>query len=318
MRYWHDGSKILGKRLIRAFDAGLLSRRHVTPSGQSVWFAHCTHPGCSGEYCFTQTTKAGAATSRCPIHSKKFFVSGNGTNSATLAALGDRVIWKSTSGRKSLVAHVACGASDCGKSVAFRRNKKVYLCVRHSSWRRRHRPYEALYNSWVRGHVKRAQHRRFPLEIQISFEQFTSICERDQHCFYCGDRLARGPYNYKPKKGAHYSRAVYLDRVDPFGHYTCGNVVSACGQCNLSKNMFVSKEEMQVIALLRRGRLREAVNLIKRIGGRFEEWGEASRALTVFGIFGHKTPELALNKVSAYFESEEAAPRAAIKGAPDT
>lgn len=314
MRFWHDGYKIIGKRTSAAFDGGKLTRRHVTASGQTKWFAKCTERGCTGEYCFTQATKAGALKKKCPIHSKKFFVEGNGTSNAKLAAFGQRVLWKKREGGSGKVAHISCEVEECGKSSSFSNNRTIYRCLLHSSWRRRHRPYESIYRLWVGNQKKRSAERKFPLKVAISYDQFVHICETDKVCFYCGEELKRGPYTYKPKGGKHYSRAVLLERINPFDHYTIENVVSACGQCNLSKNLFVSMEEMQVVAALRRGRWEDVARLIQTNKQFFVDWGECSRALTVFGLFGHKTPDLARSKVSAYLEAQRKRVRRGQKG----
>jgi len=51
----------------------------------------------------------------------------------------------------------------------------------------------------------------------LSFEVFQTFW--DQPCFYCGAEL----------------RTAHLDRIDPRGAYTCGNVVSCCPACNRGK-----------------------------------------------------------------------------------
>lgn len=59
--------------------------------------------------------------------------------------------------------------------------------------------------------------------------------------FYCSGAL--------PRSG------IGLDRVDPSGGYSVGNVVPACTRCNNARGAFISSKEFKLIMNMRRIRL---------------------------------------------------------------
>ena len=73
----------------------------------------------------------------------------------------------------------------------------------------------------------------------LTFEQFSEL--RARPCFYCGGALpAFGPG---------------LDRIDNRAGYEHGNVLPACGRCNVARGALLSVDEFKIAMDARRARL---------------------------------------------------------------
>ncbi len=122
----------------------------------------------------------------------------------------------------------------CGKERArFRTNlisgkNKGCGCI---PWNIKTRPYEAIYNVFLRNAAK---DNRF---IDLTFEQFLKFTEISE-CHYCGLEItwAKSSTN---KNGNNYN----LDRKDNTVGYTFSNCVVCCARCNRAKSNHFTYEE---------------------------------------------------------------------------
>jgi hypothetical protein len=91
------------------------------------------------------------------------------------------------------------------------------------------RPYESLYNRFVRTNEKRN------VEVSVTYEDFLRMTEWDQ-CHYCSSAL-----NWK---GQGYN----IDRADNEIGYTLANCIPCCSKCNTGKsNMFTRLQWQQLV-----------------------------------------------------------------------
>ncbi len=112
------------------------------------------------------------------------------------------------------------------------------------------RPYEALYNQFVRTVKKSKKH------SSISYEDFLQFTHQKE-CFYCGKKISWLKYTTKSS-----SRAYHLDRKDNSLGYSVENCVVCCAICNRLKSDMFSFDEMCLLSpVLKRIQYnREALN----------------------------------------------------------
>ena len=117
------------------------------------------------------------------------------------------------------------------------------FAVDFSRSQRRKRPFEAVYNSLLRGAKKAKQ------LVTISYEEFLPFVEVKE-CHYCGDTVVwkeflqlgdTVPYN--------------LDRKNNNVGYSTGNCVVCCRRCNFSKaDRFTYEEWIEIGKVIRKMR----------------------------------------------------------------
>lgn len=129
---------------------------------------------------------------------------------------------------------------DCGTIVEIRGS---YLRTGHSKscgcWRsdwRKKRPYEWLYNRFVKG----AQ--RVNREVSLTYDEFVEFTTLTK-CHYCGTDIHWAKHETSEKK----SDAYNLDRKNNDVGYTKDNCVVCCFLCNLIKGKTLSYNEMLLL-----------------------------------------------------------------------
>lgn len=133
-----------------------------------------------------------------------------------------------------------CGAVKVvdGKALRSGRTKSCGCLLREvtlrQAVRRRIRPYEGLYNLFVRaaGIVNKG--------LSITYDDFVEFTKIGE-CHYCGHPITWCEYN---ARGARYS----LDRKDSALGYTKENCVVCCTDCNFAKGARYSHDEWSVMA----------------------------------------------------------------------
>jgi len=132
---------------------------------------------------------------------------------------------------------------DCGNKKIVKtkgsdlRNGKVKSC---GCFRRRRLQYgENSFNRLYDTYKRRSLQKGFP--FNLSKEEFREITSRN--CFYCGvePKQKAGP----TKKGYGYYVYNGIDRIDSTKGYEKDNIVTCCGQCNISKNNYSYDEFLE-------------------------------------------------------------------------
>lgn len=283
---WPDGQEIRGKRIIAAFRAKKLIRYSREVAGKAVcWFARCEAPGCQNEYNFSRTNRPGCRKKRCEHHLGKSRIEGRVYSRAILAqhpvAKWVRVkhgLWHRN------VPYFQCQfVEGCAKLVTGdnKDGTKGLFCRAHGH--QKLRPYEATYNLFLANQRVRNKTRLRPIEINLRYEDFVKICLYEPNCFYCNKDVGRVPYTGKGNSGVLYMRAAYLDRLDVAKGYSKRNVVTCCGICNMTRNVYMSVEEMLVLAQVRAGNAKAVTALMDQHEKSLAEWSKKVRHLRKFG-----------------------------------
>jgi len=132
---------------------------------------------------------------------------------------------------------------DCGKekrtlssSLISGKTKTCGCGYGHPQPWHRKRPYESLYNCFVRTAATKQRN------TDLSYEQFFELTKIGT-CFYCGGPIIWIPYN----QGRVGPQAYNLDRKDNSKGYTLNNIVVCCHQCNMMKRDWYSCDEFLVV-----------------------------------------------------------------------
>lgn len=237
------------------------------PSGKymHIFKIRCGTPGCSG--LVDVTSAASAATrkfcQRCTYtKDNRMYVKRN----ASQVTLSDKQKKKV---RRSIVAYIIkrskkgtwlkkpalrCCIAGCWEIMAFsvsrylENGEKLY-CTTHGRYRRRLRPYEALYNLTKKGALARN------LPFHLTLRQFSLLVKKGS-CRYCGISVSARPYLSEVGEKRHYRS--HLDRIDNTKGYTLKNISIACSACNLTRFRWLLAEEMEIIGQLRAGNVAQA------------------------------------------------------------
>lgn len=131
----------------------------------------------------------------------------------------------------------------CGKErVRFRTNlvagkNKGCGCI---PWNIKTRPYEALYNVFIRNAGRDSR------TVEIGYEDFLEFTKATT-CEYCGAGIVWAEYS-TGKNGCSYN----LDRKDNSLGYSKENCVVCCARCNRAKsNHFTYEEWVEIGALIK-------------------------------------------------------------------
>jgi hypothetical protein len=109
------------------------------------------------------------------------------------------------------------------------------------------RPYEALYNSFVKARSKPSSQSTKVYPLELTYEEFLEFIPTPA-CHYCGFPITWSEYN-PHKNGSGY----YLDRKDNELGYSKDNLVVCCSRCNRGKSdQFTYHEWVEVGKCLRR------------------------------------------------------------------
>ena len=128
----------------------------------------------------------------------------------------------------------------------YRKDNKEKIAKQQKEWHEAHRgECKELWKEWYKLNPERSHKRRFTeakktakkrnIEWKLTFNEYSSLI--DLPCHYCENQLG------KPVK-----RSIGLDRLDSNKCYELDNVVSCCYQCNCMKHIFLSPEEMKLLA----------------------------------------------------------------------
>lgn len=128
------------------------------------------------------------------------------------------------------------GCIDCGKEMYMESRGKVLRATgrckrcayKVAAQSRRKKPFEFLYNRFMRGAVER----KLNLDCDITYEDFVALTDVKE-CFYCGENILWAATN-TDKKSWRYN----LDRKDNNLGYSKTNVVVSCWECNKLKSIF--------------------------------------------------------------------------------
>jgi hypothetical protein len=127
------------------------------------------------------------------------------------------------------------------------------------SERRRIRPYESLYNIFIKA-AKSRNH-----SVNLSYEDFLTFIVQPT-CHYCNDALNWLPFNN--------AKAYHLDRKDNNLDYSLENCVVCCTKCNNGKGSAFSYNEWREIGKLiqaqREGHLKSQNKLIIRAEAKWD------------------------------------------------
>lgn len=306
--FWTDGGQIVGKRLQVAFLAGKLASRRVSKQGNTCWRAWCGFPGCKQTYDFTNKRLQGAQKGFCRSHSTRLGDGGPGTKDAWILERKARLVFiprQNKLGEKQRTdIFVRCINEACDALVnAYAHRDICGKCLRppHGYTRtnfaapRKLRPYESTYNAFLASQKARNKKRKTAIVVEITYDQFLYICENQPNCVYCERPVGRTPYVKKWRPGVKdplYMRTAYLDRLDPTLGYSVSNVVTACGPCNMTRNVWVSLPEMHLLSAVRKGEMGAAKSLIERHISDFKQWGDEVRHMCLFGGRIRKDPSL--------------------------
>jgi hypothetical protein len=123
----------------------------------------------------------------------------------------------------------------CGKC---NRKETIKHAVNGARIKLRKRPFERLYNNFVRLNHKRQK-------IDLTYEEFYRFC-LDDICHYCHVKVNRIKYGQG-------SQSYLLDRKDNNLGYTKENCITCCTRCNFSKsNKFTYEEWFNMCNYLRK------------------------------------------------------------------
>jgi hypothetical protein len=109
-------------------------------------------------------------------------------------------------------------------------------------------PYRSCWNSFK---VRTKQTRGF--DFSLTFKEYVTL-SKGAHCFYCKVLIVRNVYSRD---------GLYLDRLDSSKGYVRGNCVPCCTSCNKIKGGWLHQKEMEIVALMRLGKEREAVRSLR-------------------------------------------------------
>lgn len=145
---------------------------------------------------------------------------------------------------------------DCGTTITVvgtgnlkSNNTKSCGCLKTDRvmQRCRLRPYEALYNSFVKQRSKRSSQSTKVHPITLTYEEFFEFTSTPG-CHYCDAPITWSEYN--PHK---YGSGYYLDRVDNTIGYQKDNLVVCCTRCNRGKSdQFTYKEWVEIGECIKR------------------------------------------------------------------
>ena len=125
-------------------------------------------------------------------------------------------------------------------------NNKEEILQNNKNWREEHpEQVKKNWDKWYQMNKTRSPKRRFTeakhsakkrkIEWNLTLEEYTELIATP--CYYCNNRLC------EPVK-----RSVGLDRLDSNKGYEISNVVSCGYMCNCIKHMFLTPEEMKLVA----------------------------------------------------------------------
>lgn len=81
--------------------------------------------------------------------------------------------------------------------------------------------------------------------VKISQDDFINwYLKEEKKCFYCGLPEEYLFINLPIFSKGKLNRRLTIDKTNPLGSYEIGNIVLACGICNLMKSNVLTKEEM--------------------------------------------------------------------------
>lgn len=306
--FWTDGGQIVGKRLQTAFLEGKLASRRVSSQGNRYWRAWCEFPGCKKTYDFTNKRLQGAKKGFCRSHSTRLGAGTPGTKDAWILEREPRLVFvprKSQPGKKQRInIFVRCINEACDRLIdAYAHRDVCGKCLRPAYGKKRTnyaaprklRPFESTFNAFLAAQKNRNKTRKTPIDVALTYDQFVHICYTQPNCNYCGRDVGRTEYVQKWKPGTKdplYMRTAYLDRLDPTKGYSIDNVVTACGPCNMTRNVWVSLPEMRLLAAARKGDIEEARQLLDQHAADFKQWGEEVKHMSLFGGKIRKDPSL--------------------------
>jgi hypothetical protein len=138
------------------------------------------------------------------------------------------------------------------------RAKQRIFCSSCGKVGREHmRPHEAAYNRLIKSAIARR------LAMELSYVQFSQLC-KIRTCTYCKSSIDR---TVRSRDGKQKDvLASYLDRKNAASGYTIDNVVVCCGLCNVTKNKWLSFEEMSILGAIRQNLPRKAADMIVEHG----------------------------------------------------
>lgn len=128
-----------------------------------------------------------------------------------------------------------CRNVNCNNKIKVTGTHKGY-CRSCGKSNQRLRPYEVLYNVFLRGKKVNI------VGTLLSYNEFASLCSIEE-CHYCKGPTIRDKY-----KSSNRSLSGYMiDRKDNSLPYTIDNCVSCCWDCNnLKSNKFTHEEFLKL------------------------------------------------------------------------
>lgn len=121
-------------------------------------------------------------------------------------------------------------------------------CLQHENGQHKKlRPFEALYNIFVKMSIKRS------IECLLTYDDFVKFTSTTA-CYYCGGSITWTEHN-TVKNGQNYN----LDRIDSQQGYTFNNCVVACYTCNAMKLLLSGEAFLKQIEKIHSHQLRRKI-----------------------------------------------------------
>lgn len=160
-------------------------------------------------------------------------------------------------GRETVIWRINCTTKGCKHAMHYR--KGADKTCRHCQYKKRSLgPYVSMYRTHLRQDAQRAQKNPDWQPNRLTLKQFINAMQDDE-CHYCHKAVLRHERNrFTDTKGRRKTSVSFLDRVDSSLPYQKGNVVTCCTGCNVTKNAYLTEDEMLYIAAQRTGNSAQA------------------------------------------------------------